>query len=58
MYALDRSRVCGIPEAARPASISACQRRRAMGEAAEALLVALMTCPAPARTALRMTLSS
>jgi len=40
-------RVRGIPEAARPASISACHRRRAMGESAEALLVAMTTCPAP-----------
>ena len=58
MYALDRSSVHGILEAARPASISACQRRRAMGESAGALLVALMTCPAPARRALAITFSS
>src|SRR3984957_2915466 len=58
MYALDRSSVWGIPEAASPASISACQRRRAIGESAEALLVALTTWPAPALAALATTLSS
>jgi hypothetical protein len=41
IYALDRSNVCRIPEAARPTSISACQRRRATGESAEALLAAV-----------------
>jgi hypothetical protein len=48
----------GGAEAARPASISACQRRRAIGESAGALLVALTTWPAPALAALATTLSS
>jgi hypothetical protein len=44
MYALDRSSVWASPEAASPASISACPRL-AMGESADALLLALTTCP-------------
>jgi len=50
--------VCGTPEAARPASISVCQRRRAMGESADALLLALTMCPTPARAALATAVSS
>jgi hypothetical protein len=55
---LERSSVCGIPAAASPASISAWPRRRAIGESAEALLVALTTCATPARAALATTFSS
>ena len=40
------------------ASISAWPRRRAIGESADALLVALTMCPTPARAALAMTFSS
>ena len=53
-----QQRVAGIPAAARPASISAWPRRRAIGESADALLVALTTCATPARAALATTFSS
>jgi hypothetical protein len=46
------------PEALKPTSMSFCQRRRAIGESAEALLVALTTKLTPARAALATTLSS
>ena len=58
MQGLERGSVCGIAAAARAASVSACRRRRAMGEPAGALLVALTTWPALARAAPATALSS
>jgi hypothetical protein len=52
---LERSSVWASPEAARPASISAWPRRRAIGESADALLLALTTWPTPVRAALATT---
>jgi hypothetical protein len=58
IYAFDRRSAKGSPEALSPPLISVWPRRLAIGESADALLVALTTCSTPARAALATTFSS